>query len=154
MTAQTYETHIATSYNILNDAEEILTDGVQFKIHARKNFNHIQDNGLKSHIGTGIGYFSYWSTVNFGRKRNSTIFVQAGLNDEDMLGGTVEVMYLWQKRSLVPSFTIEANPFNKFLWTDWIKIRAMFYGQIGAIVNKHSSPTGFISLGIGLRYAL
>lgn len=138
------------SYNMLNQ-RETLTDGVQARVSVRKHFNRVPGNEYATHIGAGFGYFSYWDLAEFDRIRNGSAFVQAGMSNEDEVSVTGEIAYLTGMRAISPSAILELKPFDRFLWTNW-NFDMVFTAQLGVIqrLKVSSSPTAFLSLGIGI----
>jgi len=145
LTAQVYESGVKNYLNLLNVPDSTLSSGYQLEVHARRYF---RQEHLSYFVTAGIGYFQWVDKRTFQSKRNSTLLLQAGLHDNDMIYGYASATYLWHQKAMAVASNIEIRPFPKFLES----MNLTFTGQIGLIkeLKETSSPTGFLSLGIGI----
>lgn len=151
-----FEVNQNNGFVILNEiTDSAFTTGGNFELGARYVFNRdTLDDGFQIFVGASAGLFRFKSQLTDRLYQSFTSRAYIGFTPIDAVYFSLNSSYHTSSNAFVPAARIEAQPFDRFLWTDKTRIKWAFYMEGGYIkyLDKSNSPTGFVSIGTEVLY--
>lgn len=150
------ELNLFTGAVILNEVSGAgFTTGSDSEVGVRYVFDRdTLDDFFQTFVGASAGLFRFQSEFADKLYQKFTGRIYIGFTPVDDVYFSINGSYHTGSNAFVPSVRIEAQPFDRFLWTERTNLKLTFFLEGGSIkyLEKPTSPTGFVSFGIGLLF--
>lgn len=104
-------------------------------------------------MGASVKHFQWYNQIKKSNENSFGVSGEIGFTPVNDVYLSVNAMYLSGLDAFVPHVTVEGRPFDKFI-TPRLNLVFSMEGGFIKYLSKPTSPTGFVSLSVGVIYEI